>query len=220
VSVFDFQLKGLTRDELVRRRNQSRQLTSQLRSADPRLTLVRGTWSSLTRIGKIVVWTTLAFAGLYALDGTYSLIENDPGMIRSRLVTATNVIILPDDSGSMGDKQEQLQALVSKLKPNEVNPENKTDGGGFSSTGPANNSLHKLETALRANPAADAVFVFSDFEFGDYPADVHDDAGFERLRQLLGGRRRLYLGTVKNQPPEKLIDIARGSGGGLIQVSP
>jgi hypothetical protein len=49
---------------------------------------------------------------------------------------------------------------------------------------------------------------------------VHDDAGFERLRQLLGGRRRLYLGTVKNQPPEKLIDIARGSGGGLIQVSP
>jgi hypothetical protein len=220
VSVFDFKLEGLTREELVRRRNQNRQSTSQLGNADPRLILVRRARNSLTRIGQIVVWTTLAFAGLYALDWTYSVIENDPGMIRSRLVAASNVIILPDDSGSMGDKQEQLQALVSQLKPNEVNPENRTDGGGFSSTGPANNSLHKLETALRANPNADAVFVFSDFEFGDYPADVHDDAGFERLRQLLGGRRRLYLGTVKNPPPEKLIEIARGSGGGLIKVSP
>ncbi len=220
MSVFDFQLQGLTRDELVRRRNQSRQASAQGHGVAARFAFVKRLWRRLAPITQVVVWTALAVAGLYALDQTYVVLENDPGMIRGRLVTASNVIILPDDSGSMGDKQEQLLALVSQLKPNEVNPENRTDGGGFSSTGPANNSLHKLETALRANPNADAVFVFSDFEFGDYPADVHDDAGFEQLRQLLGGRRRLYLGTVKDPPPEKLIDIARRSGGGLIQVSP
>jgi hypothetical protein len=170
------------------------------------------------------VWGVLAVGFLYGLDWTYTTAENDPAAVYERLAFGSrNVIILPDHSESMTERLPLLQALIDQLQRNGVSVNNQviTEGGGFASAGPADNSLHVLETALSTNPVADTIFVFSDFNDSTYPPDVHDEAGFQRLRELLRGRsRRLYLGTVYNEPPPKLIEIARQSGGGLFAVTP
>jgi hypothetical protein len=117
--------------------------------------------------------------------------------------------------------QERLKGLINQLKNAGISVDNpvETQGGGFSAAGSEDNSLKKLEAALRENPGADAIFVFSDFTIYTIAWDEDDAAGYLRLRELLrGGRRRLYLGTVNLKPHEDLITIARDSGGGLIEV--
>lgn len=220
---FDFQLKGLTRDELLRRRNQSRRAQVEVVNKSPHPVSIKWFWSSLSRGSRLLIWTSVAFASLYALNWTYTTAENYPGMVFNRLANAQHVIVLPDESPSMNDNQPQLAELINYLQKRGVNTENRyaTYGGGFSTQGPADNSLKVLETALQASPGADAIFVFSDFNpANESSPDGHDAAGFQRLRQLLGGKRRLYLGTVENMPPAELIEISRRSGGGLIQVAP
>lgn len=227
--VFDFQLKGLTRDELSRRRNQSRRAQPEIASKRPQLVSATRFWNSLSRGSRLFIWTAVAFGSLYALNWAYTTAADYPGTVVNRLASAKNVIILPDESGSMRNKQSQLAGLINYLQKSGVNAENqhRTDGGGFASQGPPDNSLKILETALQTTPGADAIFVFSDFNpaTGNFPVaddpDAHDEAGFQRLRQLLGERRRrLYLGTVAHMPPAELIEIARRSGGGIIQVAP
>ena len=65
----------------------------------------------------------------------------------------------------------------------------------------------------------DTIYAFSDFDiyYDDDLTWFSDNTGYEQLERLLTENKlRLYLGTVKNQPPLKLVMIARRSGGGLI----
>lgn len=226
--VFDFQLKGLTRDELIRRRNQSRRAQPEIASKRSQVVFATRFWNSLSRGSHLLIWTAIAVGSIYALNWAYTIAADHPTAVFNRLASANHVIILPDESNSMRDNQHQLANLTSHLQKSGVNTENRhrTNGGGFSSQGPDNNSLKRLETALQATPGADAIYVFSDFNpatdnSDSRDPDAHDEAGFQRLRQLLGERRRhLYLGTVEHTPPAELIEIARRSGGGIIQVAP
>lgn len=221
--VFDFQLKGLTRDDLMRRRNQGRTQHSVLMERSRPFGFLKTLWIKSSPAAHGVVWAIVLLTSLFGLNWIYATAENHPASVYRRLVLgASNVIVLPDNSGSMEDKKPRLVALIDQLRKRGVNADNQfpTDGGGFSSEGPSNNSLKQLEAALETNPGADAIFVFSDFSDGNYPADVHDEAGFQRLRRLVLARpRHLYLGTVDKQPPQELIEIARQSGGGMFVVS-
>ncbi|HKR61079.1 MAG TPA: hypothetical protein VJS64_15270 [Pyrinomonadaceae bacterium] len=223
MSSFDFQVKGLTRNELNRRTEKRRQSRAQITSGRTRFPFVNRFWIAPSPGAHIALTAALVFGGVYSMHWIYTTVENDSRSVFRRLAHAQEVIVLPDQSGSMSDKQARLQALIDRLKQRNIDTDNQfaTDGGGFSSQGPDNNSLHRLETALQAHPGADAIFVFSDFSSSDYGADVHDDAGLNRLRQLVTEQpRRLYLGTVAELPPERLVAIARQSGGGLIEIVP
>ncbi len=204
--VLEFQIKGLTQDELKRRRKHQE-------SANVFKRFLAG----LSTGARVLVWAALAVAALYILQWSYT-----PSVIlNGQVFTAKNVIILKDVSGSMGGTEERLQGLINQLKNAGISVDNpvETQGGGFSVAGSDDNSLKKLEKALKENPAADAIFVFSDFTIFGFPWDGSDAAGYQRLRELLrGGQRRLYLGTVNLQPPDELIRIARDSGGGLIEA--
>lgn len=205
--VLEFQIKGLTQDELKRRRKDQE-------SANVFKRFLAG----LSTGARVLVWAALALAALYVLQWSYT-----PSVIVSgQVFTGKNVILLEDRSGSMtAPYQERLKELINQLKNAGISVDNpvETQGGGFSATGSADNSLKKLEATLKENPGADAIFVFSDFTIISKPWDESDAAGYQRLRQLLrGGQRRLYLGTVNLPPPQELITIARDSGGGLIEV--
>src|SRR2546425_3353145 len=204
--VLEFQIKGLTQDELKRR--QKRQKPANV---------FQRFLAGLSTGARVLVWAALAVTALYALQWSYT----PSVMIYGHVFTGKNVIILEDISGSMGETEvRQLTALINQLKDSGVSVDNPvtTQGGGFSAAGSEDNSLKKLEGALKANPGADAIFVFSDFTIFDLPWDGNDAAGYQRLRELLRGHRRLYLGTVNLPPPDELITIARASRGGLIEV--
>ncbi|SRR6266404_1518659 len=205
--VLEFQIKGLTQDELRRRRKHQE-------SAHVFQRFLAG-WSKGARV---LIWAALAVAALYILQWSYT----PSATLNGHVFTGKNVIILEDISPSMRESEERrLTVLINQLKSSGISVDNraKTQGGGFSATGAEDNSLKTLEQALKENPGADAIFVFSDFTNFDNPWDRNDAAGYQRLRDLLG-RRRLYLGNVNAnaQPPNELIRIARDSGGDLIEA--
>src|ERR1051325_1269847 len=221
MSELQFQIKGLTKDELQRARQRDTHAGSLRRFVD-----------GLSIGLRALVWAAIAVGSLYLLQWINAKIPRlDSADTRSVVLNngsrfyGNNVIVLQDASGSMRNTGDQLKSLLTQLSVAGISVDNPiaTMGPGFSVVGTSENSLHKLEQGLQVNSAADAIFVFSDFANDDAEWDAHDEAGYERLRELLDdGRRRLYLGTVTYPPPAELLKIAYDSGGGMIEakVSP
>lgn len=169
-------------------------------------------------------WLLVSLAALYVYHAYldyHSRFGKPTTIINGKAFTATDVVLLIDASGSMRGTETILGRQTDQLQQAHVSVSNRsnTDGFGFSVNGPANNALHVLEQVLQAHPAADAIYLFSDFDPTNerYAPDDDDAAGYQRLRDLLReGQRRLYLGTVRLRPREALIRIARESGGDVI----
>jgi hypothetical protein len=172
-------------------------------------------------------WFLIGLAGLYVYHSYldyHSKFGRPTTFVDGRALTATNVVLLIDNSGSMRGTEQRIQDLRERLQRAgiSIGSEKRSDGFGFgvATRGAPENALHYLEEALRENPAADAIYVFSDFDptSESYPPDESNAAGYARLREILRQRhRRLYLGTVRMLPTEPLIRIARESGGDVIQ---
>ena len=214
----EFKIKGLTRTDVQRRRNKEQSQRS------GSFTRISRLWTSQPLAPRIFVGILTALAGLYLIQWVYVFAEkHGPStMAYGQVFTARNVIVLQDKSGSMGEREKvRLQTMMNHLARAgiKVDAPFLTDGGGFSIAG-STDSLDGLEQALRTNPTADTIFVFSDFKQETQGWDYHDQAGFQRLEQLLGQRnRRLYLGTVNRMPPAELIQIAKDSGGSLLVIN-
>jgi hypothetical protein len=204
---FDFRADTLTEEDERHWQRQSRQ---------PR--------SFNGALGNAAGWVLLGLAAFYVYHSYlnyHSRFGKLTAVINGKTFTAGEVLLLVDASGSMRGTDAMLGRQTDQLRQARVNVSNRynTDGFGFSVSGPDNNALHGLEQALHNYPAADAIYLFSDFDptTNPYAPDANDPAGYGRLRDLLRqGHRRLYLGTVRSRPPEPLIRIARESGGDLI----
>jgi len=172
-----------------------------------------------------VGWILLGLAGLYVYDAYlnyHSRFGKATALIDGCPLTARNIILILDNSRSMEGTEGTVKQLRDQLQATgiSIGAEEKSQGFGFSTTGPDDNALHTLEQALRNNPSADAIYLFSDFDPTSTPylPDAENTPGYSRLQELLRqGRRRLYLGTVRMPPPSELVRIARESGGDLIQ---
>ncbi len=214
----EFQIKGLTREELKQR--QDRELSQNSAS----LTTLSRLWRALFWSSRTFIWILFALTATYLLHSAYVFAErHGPSTVAyGQAFTGKNVIVLEDTSGSMGAAERiRLAALLNQLKAAgiRINATSETKGAGFWAAGAEVNSLKSLERALRTNPTADTIFVFSDFKHDTAEWDDHDEAGFQRLRELLAQRnRRLYLGTVNRPPDPELIGIATNSGGGLLEI--
>lgn len=139
-------------------------------------------------------------------------------IVAGQRFTARNVLLLVDRSSSMHGMEAVLARQIEQLRKAgiAVGERSKPFGFGFTVTGNKMNALHTLEEALQRNPAVDAIYLFSDFDRLSWIDDT-DEAGCAKLRELLRERhRRLYLGTVFRQPEQRLLQIARESGGDLI----
>src|SRR5262249_297040 len=133
-------------------------------------------------------------------------------------LTARNIILILDNSRSMEGTEGTVKQLRDQMQATgiSIGAEEKSQGFGFSTTGPDDNALHTLEQALRNNPSGEGIYLFSDFDPTSTPylPDAENTPGYSRLQELLRqGRRRLYLGTVRMPPPSELVRIARESGG-------
>jgi hypothetical protein len=172
-------------------------------------------------------WFLIGLASLYVYHSYlnyHSRFAKPTAFINGKALTATNVVLVIDNSGSMKGTEERITQLRQRLQSAGISvaAEKRSDGFGFGVATPRarDNALYFLEEALRQSPGADAVYLFSDFDPTDrpYEPDFSDIAGYARLRELLQqGRRRLYLGTVRTQPGEELIRIAKESGGDVIE---
>ena len=175
-------------------------------------------WKKLTQTsvfaGPILGWTGLFAVAVYSL-GTLTPVA----LFNREAVISKRLYIIRDVSGSMGGTEQRLQRLLEHLKESGVIVDRRTaDGFGVSTTGNSRNLLNQLKEGLKGDSDVDAVYVFSDFTYIDEPIDGSNDAGYQQLRQLLRDRGiRLYLGTVRAQPPKKMVDIAEQSGGGMIE---
>lgn len=178
-------------------------------------------------LGGALGWFLIGLASLYVYHSYldyHSRFARPTAFINGKALTATNVVLVIDGSGSMRGTEEKIRQLRERLQSAgiSVGAEKRADGFGFGVATPRarDNSLYYLEEALRQDPAADAVYLFSDFDPTNeiYDPDLSDAAGYARLRELLRQRhRRLYLGTVRMPPGEQLIRIAKESGGDVIE---
>jgi hypothetical protein len=174
-------------------------------------------------LGSSLGWFVLGLAALYvyhAYLNYHSQFAKGTAFIEGHALTARNIILIVDKSGSMVGTEERIKQLRERLQRAGISVRAKelSEGFGFgvATQGAADNALNHLEQALRLNPSADAVYLFSDFE--THENDLTDDAGYARLRELFRqGRRRLYLGTVRDAPSPQLIQIARESRGDVIE---
>jgi hypothetical protein len=132
-----------------------------------------------------------------------------------------HVILIPDTSGSMSDpaRRQTLQDQIARLKASgmAILEGRGLAGFGVSKAKHPDSLLFEVERALQAHQEADTIYAFSDFEVTGSHYWQSDAEGYEQLGKILSDRRvRLYIGTVKYQPPGELLKIARESGGGLI----
>jgi hypothetical protein len=143
-------------------------------------------------------------------------------VIHGEVFSGKRVVLVRDVSGSMKEPavEDNLKKQVENLKAAGMTLYETPGAYGFgvSSANTSNNLLRQIEDATREHPDLDTIYAFSDFELTRDAYWQSDPAGYERLARLLAERGvRLYLGTVKFRPPEELAQIARGSGGSLIQ---
>jgi len=195
-------------------------------------------WRKLTQpsviTAKILAGTMIAATVIYAVGALGPIALIDGEVIRARnalvimddsrsigeVIRAQKVLVIVDISGSMLDSEDQskLQRQLEQLGDMGMLTDKRTASGfGVSTTANDYNLLNQLERGLEANPNVDAVYAFSDFEVVDKSYWKSDRQGYKHLRELLRKQRlRLYLGTVKYQPPNELIRVAKESGGGVI----
>lgn len=130
------------------------------------------------------------------------------------------VIVVTDNSGSMAGTEPLLKRDLDAIEARRI-PVARYNVPGFGiavrADGRPTYMLATLETAVTQNPAADVVYLFSDFSYRSEEVDGSNTAGYERLRALLVKRGvRLYLGTVRDEPPRDHVMAARDSGGDTI----
>lgn len=215
-----FRVAGITRKrrkKLQRRINSSTFPTITTVSTKAFAFLILG-GVSLYQLGLALPEMTTSFLGSPSL---FNALGRNMVFIRSKPFVGTSVLLIRDQSRSMEDKQTQLDEQIAKLKQGgiEVLDNNYAVSGLGVNTKSSDNLLGAIETALKSkgNSPVDTIYAFSDFEVVSSSNWSSDDEGYQRLEKLLKENQvRLYLGTVKNQPPRKLVIIARQSGGGLI----
>ena len=134
------------------------------------------------------------------------------------LVTARNILIFQDISGSMANSERRMRAELEPLKSYGVDIDRPIGIAGFGvKHDGTTNFLHPLEAAVIGSKA-DAAYLFSDFEVVTKGWDDDDDEGFAKLRQILREHHmRLYLRSVRYRPAAQLIAIAHESGGDFIE---
>ncbi len=164
---------------------------------------------------KIVAWCAVAATVVYSTGVMTNVAEIDGVTIKG-----TNVLVVKDTSGSMdgSGRPAKLEKYLKDLKESgmEIKTGNGVTGFGVSASN-SNNLLGSIENGLKNNSNVDTIYAYSDFEAtGDYSWS-NDNEGYRRLEELLSEKGvRLYLGTVQYNPPERLSEIARNSGGDLI----
>jgi hypothetical protein len=133
------------------------------------------------------------------------------------VIRGRDVLVFQDISGSMANTERRMLDELEPLKSYGVDIHQAigVEGFGVKHDG-TENFLHVLERAIDGSKA-DAVYLFSDFDPFTPEWDFDDDAGFERLRQILSEHHlRLYLRSVRKQPALRLLSIAHESGGDFI----
>src|SRR5262249_49775615 len=135
-----------------------------------------------------VGWILLGLAGLYVYDAYlnyHSRFGKATALIDGCPLTARNIILILDNSRSMEGTEGTVKQLRDQLQATgiSIGAEEKSQGFGFSTTGPDDNALHTLEQALRNNPSADAIYLFSDFDPTSTPylPDAENTPGYSRL---------------------------------------
>jgi hypothetical protein len=195
---FQFQVHGLTEDDLRRWRKFTRQFV----------------WPTGV-LAWVVVGIVIFFALRWVPMGVF-----DVGVFKGR-----NLMVVVDNSSSMTDnkdRQARLKTQREQLKAAGVaiNRDLTSIGFGLSPSGAATNLLYSLRQELSENPPLDTIYFFSDFDPGTYgigPNDLCDQAGYEELRGMLWKYRlRLYLSTVAEKPSAEFVALARESGGGVV----
>ncbi len=163
----------------------------------------------------IIAWCAVAATVVYSTGAMTHKAEID-GMT----IKGTKVLVIEDVSGSMNSgRRNKLEKHRTNLKKSGMvlNKENNYGAHGLGVSNKYNNNLLKnIENGLGKDSEVDTIYAFSDFQAsGD--SWKSDETGYQRLEELLSEKGvRLYLGTVEHDPPEKLTEIAKKSGGGLI----
>lgn len=163
----------------------------------------------------VLLWTTAVAVGIYSVRAS-----TPTALVQVLTPTTKNVLVMVDASGSMKGTEEILKKQLAQVEALGVLVERHTTRGfGVSMTGDRRTPLlERLEATLQANPNVDAIYVVSDFSKKTPRWDESNEAGYQRLRQILQERRlRMYLGTVRDDPPRELAEIARQSGGDVIE---
>jgi len=198
----EFKVESFARDEWERRKNRTGRH-----------------WRTLSlRIGSSVLQISfpLFVAGVAIL--AYVFLAQSAPRVHGVSVVGSRILLVQDKSGSMDEETTEVNRQIAILR-HFLDPNiSAIEGFGTISTG-SDNLRTALEERLSQSRSFDAVYVLSDFYPIDKPIDCDDAAGLERVRQLVHDSGvRLYLSTVRMQPSQALLDIARQSGGGLIGV--
>jgi hypothetical protein len=189
VPYLQFSITGLTEADLTR-----------VRRAGPR--------------ARLACWPrpTLALALGVGILIAYSLFRDpEVGDVLGR-----HVMVLRDSSGSTRGTGAAQAAQLAELRRRNIFVGDPLDVPGFAvSERDAYGFVRALGAAVTANPELDTVYLISDFDGGD--EDGNDDEGLQQLADLLRGRR-LYLSSVRKPPPPQYAELARASGGGVIDA--
>jgi Mg-chelatase subunit ChlD len=139
-------------------------------------------------------------------------------VVHGKEVIGNNVLVLLDNSGSMGGTNAQVQAQLNRLRVSGMSIENLVTIPGFSiSLADTYAFLGILGTRIAANPSVDTVYVISDFSAGDEQANT--PAAYRQLTKMVRDRQlRIYWSTVRDRPPPTYYDIARQSGGDVVPI--
>ena len=131
-------------------------------------------------------------------------------------VVGNRVLVLVDDSGSMGGTADAVQAQLTRLRAAGIDVSSRAAIPGFavSVTDPYA-MVPALAQRLAADRAIDTVYVISDFSAGD---DAANDPGSIALVTRLARERRarIYWSSVRDAPAAAYYAIARESGGAVI----
>ncbi len=166
-------------------------------------------WLTGATKGTALLWSAIAVIAVYVVRAPRTAV------IAGVPVTARDVLVIRDVSGSMEGTKEKLAKQLEQLRQAHIptSREVRVSGFGVSKTGCRSNLLKTVEAAVGEQPepvdprhlafcdsveayfklqkqvvkpsSLDAVYVFSDFQVVDDPIDGSDPAGYQRLQELL-----------------------------------
>ena len=129
--------------------------------------------------------------------------------IGGQRVDGERVLLIQDDSGSMGSYQAVVDRRIAALRA----------AGAYSDVACKLGNLEFIDfvpcaIAQARKPDVDGLYVFADFKWAQY-----DVAGVNELRRALESTNiRLYLDTMGDEPQTELADLARDTGGAIIHT--
>jgi hypothetical protein len=150
-----------------------------------------------------------------------SMLTGQPAVaIDGGIIVGDRIAIIRDDSGSMIPERPLLDRHITSFQANGMTTEiTGVDGFGVSRVDIGNSLLYAVNQRLQAASKPTTIYAFSDFEQTTADFWRSDAEGYRQLREMLAEHGvRFYLGTVRYPPSAELLEIARASGGGLLQV--